>query len=274
LEAGSNREGLPEFRKPPVFEVAAGVFFPRLKGFLLPHFGEFWSRIRPEFPIVEHAGPLASGAVLRSPAELIEPTGTILPRVWLINNSGDGLIQLQRDAFFYNWRRQSESNDYPRYPMVIAKFWDYFSKFNEFLVDFGIPKPEIGELELTYVNHIPKSDLWSDYSDISKVFRDFDWQLSPQRFLPVPFAHSQTFNFSIPDRPAILTATIQSAIRQSDQVSIIRLNMSVRHQIGSDNATGTDSVRQAFEVAHEWIVQGFADLTSHFAQERVWERLR
>ena len=41
---------LPEFVNPPVNETVLSIQFAPLTGFLIPHFGLYWSRIRSEYP--------------------------------------------------------------------------------------------------------------------------------------------------------------------------------------------------------------------------------
>jgi uncharacterized protein (TIGR04255 family) len=272
LETGSNRGDLPDFEQPPVAEVAAGLFFPRIQQFLVPHFGQFWDRVRSDFPHVEHAAPLASQSSIQRPAELMDPTGTILPRVWLISRTGQALLQLQPDTFFYNWRRQNENDEYPHYGLVLRQFWKYYTAFLEFLGEFNIESSSPSELELTYVNHITKDDLWNSYSDISNIFKDLNWKDPTGRFLPEPFAHSHVLNFRIPAHPAVLRLTIQSAVRLDSQVQIIRLDMSVRYNLATSPESDRHQIEEAFEVAHQWIVRGFADITAENAQKNKWRR--
>jgi hypothetical protein len=46
-----------------------------------------------------------------------------LPRSWFRSADGHGLIQLQRDRFVYNWKRETpEDGPYPSYDVVVVEF--------------------------------------------------------------------------------------------------------------------------------------------------------
>jgi uncharacterized protein (TIGR04255 family) len=269
LPAKTRRE-LPDYSNPPVVEVVAGLFFPALKELRIPHFGVFWEKVRTDFPTVDHAAPLTPRVTPDMAFSLVDDFGSVLPRIWLISSSGNGLLQLQRDAFFFNWRKQAATDAYPHFESVFSEFSRYYTLFCTFLQESNIAQPNPSEIELSYVNHVPQNQLWKDYSDIGNVLRDFTWRSDNHTFLPVPVSHSHTLQFSIPNTPAHLRATIQSAARQPDQNRIIRIDLSVRHPVDKDKHT----LDAAFATAHEWIVRGFTDLTSDQAQNKVWGRLQ
>ncbi|MFQ5734475.1 MAG: hypothetical protein ACE5KM_21275, partial [Planctomycetaceae bacterium] len=46
-----------------------------------------------------------------------------LPRVFFEDESGNWLIQIQRDRFLHNWRVSTDESEYPRYPEVSRRFF-------------------------------------------------------------------------------------------------------------------------------------------------------
>ena len=127
----SRTVSLPSYRRPPVIEVVCGLRFAPLKKLKIPHIGQFWERVRTKFPNCEHAIPLDVGLGSLDPA-----TGLPVPRVWLINKSDDRLIQLQRDAFLYNWRKSRRTKKYPRYRNIIKEFKKSLGIFEVYLEGF------------------------------------------------------------------------------------------------------------------------------------------
>src|SRR4051812_4830260 len=100
--AGAPR--LPSFRTPPVAEVVAGAIFDvSIPGFLIPHVGLFWQRIKNEFPETQHFMPLIPPT--GEPKWVDSSLGVPLPRVWFLSKTKQNIIQLQGDCFFYNWRK-------------------------------------------------------------------------------------------------------------------------------------------------------------------------
>jgi hypothetical protein len=83
---------LPSYRNPPVNEVVCGMRFDIPDKLRIPHIGLLWNKFRADYPIIQHAPPIASakGELLIYPV-----TGLPLQRVWFINESDDQLAQFQ-----------------------------------------------------------------------------------------------------------------------------------------------------------------------------------
>jgi len=191
-----------------------------------------------------------------------------LPRVWLVAEGQDKLLQLQDDRFFFNWRRMQEYEAYPRYSTIIEAFKTNLGIFQEFLKEerLGTVKPQ--KCELTYINHIPKGEGWESLSDINKVLRDFSWD-SNERFLPVPLSLGGQVIFPLPSDKGRLNVTLQHGERKFDKFPILILQISAQ---GLRGDKCMDAVWEWFSVAHEWIVRGFADLTGAAIQKDIWYR--
>lgn len=113
---------LPSFNRPPVVEVAVGIQFEAVERLRNPHLGLLWDRYRKEFPKLEerHARPPVSESFEAAPAGQRQVRLQMLDRpdvslVWFVSEEGNELIQVQRDRFVFNWRRQPGDVEYPRY---------------------------------------------------------------------------------------------------------------------------------------------------------------
>lgn len=94
---------LPDYANPPVIEVVGGVGFAPIEGFKAVHLGLLWERFRDQFPRVEEHPPIAMPLeVLQIPnpqgPELQFLDTPPLPRIWFLDESGNGIVQVQRDA--------------------------------------------------------------------------------------------------------------------------------------------------------------------------------
>lgn len=251
---------LLDYENPPLSEVVCGVRFKTLESFLVPHYGNFWDKVKNEFPLCEHAQPLYSDT---SKLPNIE---TSAPRVWLINKPGDMLIQLQNDRFLFNWRKTENNPEYPRFSKIFSAFSDYFELFTSFIEKEDIGTIEPLEYELSYINIINQGEGWDNPQDIGHIMKDISWEID-RDFLPPPIAvHWQTF-FYLPDKQGRLDVSLKQAQRKSDLKPVFRLELSTK---GIDPTKELSDLSNWFELAHKWIVSGFSDLTTNEIQNKLW----
>ena len=258
---------LPDYENPPVQEVACGIKFKRLKGFKVSHMGVFWQKIRDQFPKCEHANPLGFP---QKPQVASDDFIFPLPRLWFINKLGNGLVQLQNDMFYYNWRRMQTEESYPRYISVIKEFKNNLQIFEKFLVQEELGALDLENLELTYINHIPKGDGWTSVAEIGEVLQDLKWKPKKDRFLPKPKQLKWETTFHMPEGQGRLHVKLDTGHRKVDMLPLYILNISAR---GQRVDKGKEQMWNWFDLAHEWIVRGFADLTTEKIQKNVWRRL-
>jgi len=253
---------LPSYKKPPVDEVVCGIRFEPLPELKVPHVGLLWERFRDRYPITQHAAPIGTEGSL--PVDQF--TGLPLPRVWFISKTDNELVQFQFNRFYYNWRRRGD--DYPRYSSIIVKFEEAKRQLDEFVKDLQLGVLKTGECELTYINHIPRGQGWETIDDLSKVIPDFTWQ-TDHDFLPAPANIAWQARFPLPDGQGWLSAKLNEARRKVDNTPLLLLELSAR-SLGEK--TTEEIQRKWFDLAHEWIVRGFADLTTKKMQETIWKR--
>jgi uncharacterized protein (TIGR04255 family) len=253
---------LPSYRNPPVNEVVSGMRFAIPDKIRIPHIGILWDKFRKDYPVIQHAPPIATtkGQLL-----IDSKTGLPLQRVWFINKTDDQLIQFQFDRFYFNWRRRQKK--YPRYPYVIENFRKVLDTIKDFFIEFELGELKPIECELTYINHIPKGEGWDTFDDLPRIFSDFVWTQKMDRFLPNPESVQWQAAFPLPDKKGKLSINLKQATRTEDKVQIFVFELIARG-IGE---TKIDNIQEWFDVAREWIVRGFTDLTTPEMQ-RVWGR--
>jgi len=267
---------LPDYENPPLIEVVCGVLFRPIKNLLAPHIGLLWQKFRPIYSTCREATPL--GPVVEQfegeesrPVELAFGEVPPLPRVWFVHENDQGVIQVQRDRFLHNWRKVGPDDEYPRYHRVIGMFREHLETFDAFLrqMDFGEINPR--QYEMTYVNLIPVEDGWESLAEIGGVMPDLSWRPIPDRFLPTFESCRWHADFLLPDRAGRLHVALHTGRRKEDGRPVLRLELTARG-IGAD--TGRVAMWDWFDLAHEWIVRGFTDLTGDGIQRQVWKRTR
>jgi uncharacterized protein (TIGR04255 family) len=253
---------LPSYKQPPVDEVVCGFRFEPLPQLKVPHIGLLWEKFRHEYPVVQHSIPIVTDASL--PVD--ETTGFPLPRIWFISKADNELVQFQVDRFYYNWRQRGD--DYPRYPSIIKKFEKAKSQLDAFTNDLELGTITPLECELTYINHIPIGQGWERIDDLPKVIRDFTWQKGKHDFLPDPVNVGWQVRFELPDGKGWLNVKLNQG-KKADGVRGLVLELAAK---GLGEERTTKAMRDWFDLAHEWIVRGFSDLTAKKIQENIWKR--
>ena len=81
--------------------------------------------------------------------------------------------------------------------------------------------------------------------------------------------HSIRAAFKLPNGQGQLTARATTAKRVVDQADVVRFELSVKELVSDPDKT---AMWQWFDLAHEWIVRGFADLTDENTQRISWGR--
>jgi len=263
---------LPSYKKPPVVETVCGVLFQELRDLHGVHLGLFWQRLKKQYcknrelpplvPVIEQFGD-------QQPVRLQLTDVPPLPRTWILTESEDAIIQLQRDRFIHNWKKVSPKDEYPRYTRVIRDFREHFSAFRNF-----VEEQELGSLvplqyEMTYVNHIPQGDGWTSINDIGNIFPDFARNVSSKRFLPEPDQLNWRTSFCLPDQQGRLHIVIRHIRRAADSQPILLFELTAR---GFPKDSSSEAMWHWFDLAHVWIVKGFTDLTDADIRKRLWRQ--
>ncbi len=267
----------PSFENPPVTEVVIAARFRRADAYSLFTLGELAQRLaeagfssieeRPGYEApVESFGsvPEQSGVSL----ELL--TGPPPIRYWFSNEGGDELLQIQSNWFAANWRKVAPEGEYGRW----ESRWDAFQRW--VTVFAGVVSHgdlDFDQVEVTYINHIEPTAIWSHHGDAASVFTPL--ALANEGFLEEPEQFSANLKYLIRtsndenESLGRLHVSIDPGFLRPAGAPIFVMNLTAR---GAPLGSGLEGVRAFAEIAHEWIVRGFADLTST-AMHTVWNRL-
>jgi uncharacterized protein (TIGR04255 family) len=270
----STEPALPEYAKPPVVEVVFAVSIAPMALSMvdLARFG--WEHLH-DLPKRTEQPPMAVSPETLEGIPNLGPSLAILVgpppvRLWFQSEDDTRLVQLQRDWMAYNWQGASTSSPYPRYGAVESSFLNAWDALGDFVQALGQPIPSVTQCELSYINHVLPGTTWERHGQLANVLRIFG---RTDAFLPDPEDAQINVRYRIPhDGHDIGRLYVQAApaFRQEDRTPLIQLNLTAR---GQPLAPGRDGLVAFFRLAHEWIVNGFAAVTTDQAQNDLWERV-
>jgi uncharacterized protein (TIGR04255 family) len=251
---------IPSYKEPPVTEVAVGVTLPALP-LETRHVGQFWTEIREEYPITEDAAPIPSGAFTQ-PIELTFLQMPPLRRVFMKTRDQEYILQLQERRFLTNWRKHPAEAPYPRYAAVLGRFLQSWEKYAAFLKRNELAVPEPTGYELTYVNELEDPNS----AGINAFVKPLDWPvLRPEFLTRAPQMTNISWSFVLPDSKGTMNVSVNRTERPGGAAAALLVLSCV------GPSSGEYSLRDWFDTAHEWIVFGFTDLTTHEAHQ-FWKR--
>jgi uncharacterized protein (TIGR04255 family) len=261
-----SQESLVDFDKPPINEVVCGVGFRHLDRFITPYVGLWWSEIQKDFPTARKADPIFGFAE--------KGTMPLFERATFVSKDETQMIQLQPTRFYYNWIKSQGEQPYPRYSRVYKRFFEWHSKFTNFLSTNDIGLINLLEYNLTYVNLIPQGQGWNNLKDIHRVLPDISWEKSRKRkYISEPADFNFRYVFPISEQPGRVTVTVQRGTRKTDQVPVLRFELAAQATVADGLPEHTErSMAQWFGAAREAIVLGFLDLTDEKVQIKYWGR--
>lgn len=269
---------LPKFGRPPVAEVALSVMIEPLGELKAAHVGLLWSEMRTRFPKSSDQPPLDSVEEQETeqrrafgPAIQFEPVATPRWRTWFLNDDETELLQFQHDRIARNWRRLDTTGPYPRYDSIRTPFQDDLALVQRFLESNKIGELKPKQCEVTYVNHIPAGSGWQSHHEVGAVLRN--WSHQGGSFLPEIEDAKLAWRYQIRHGKGFigrLHVSFQPAYRSSNgsEIPLFVLTLTAR---GKPLGIGLEGALKFLDTGHEWIVRGFADLTTA-NMHQVWQR--
>jgi uncharacterized protein (TIGR04255 family) len=276
---------LPSFADPPVREVAASVQFDPLAKLTIPMIGLLWQRFRSDYPTVEQQPPLPPAVerlgVRQSMAGFsVQSIGVVAPRLWFVNSSGDELVQVQNDRFIRNWRHvlgKTGQNPYPRYiEHVRPRFLAEYGRFLQFLIDENLGTPDVNQCELTYVNQIFPTSIWSSHAELAAVFRGWAREYANVSEYPVETIHltvshvMQTRSGEFVGRlhVGLNSAYLPPTPEEPTEKPVFLLTLTAR---GRPLGVGEAGIVEFMDLAHRAIVTSFDKMTTPEAHA-IWRK--
>jgi uncharacterized protein (TIGR04255 family) len=176
------------------------------------------------------------------------------------------LIQVQRDAFWLNWRRIS-NGEYPHYETVEEDFWKELNVFQSFVRSIGGNLDIVSLCDLTYVNIIGVGANDSgtvEFARVLPMLAAFNETASADRKL-IGFNSTTAYRLS---ENLIIEAAARLGKRVGTDEQALIFELRAR---GAPNGYSFEGTKQWFNAAHEGTYRLFLDLTSEQIQHEVWK---
>ena len=257
----------PNFRRPPVAEVALSVQFDPLPGLRVVDFGRIWDEFADEYPLVEEhpaIAPLTVGQAI-PPFQIKLADTAEKPRLWFLNENQTRLVQFQQDRLSVNWRRLSDE-PYPRYddtirPMLVDA-WARVERAAETLTGIALT-PNM--CEALYLNPIESGEVWQRHGELGRVLAPWSGSASDD-FLPEPTQARLEIEYPLPQGDGILLVNLTPVRRIDDDRAVLMLQLIGR---GQPKGPGFEGALEFLDLAHDWIVRGFKSITTP-EMHRAW----
>jgi len=265
---------LPKFDAPPVLETVIGVQFVPLPNFTgamagwfwksyLSKFGGEWTKTNDVIPLQDQFEQFGPGTGWIPPG--IHLATTEATRTQLVRSDEERMVQIQFSRFILNWKRGK--NQYPSYDNLLSEFLELFEQFCLFARDAGYGPLGLNQWEMTYVNYLERGELWNNFDDLRKIFKDI---LIPKSVFPVEFADSINANwrYLLSDNAGRLHVTLNHIKTAPENKEVLRLQFVAR---GPLTQPDMKSLSNSLNLGHEAIVRTFAAITTSDAQ-KFWKR--
>jgi uncharacterized protein (TIGR04255 family) len=272
----------PDFAKPPVTEVALGMQFgalPKLRSLMI---SRMWDELFKErFPEIEEHPPIQRAVekfgVVKSPAPALRLVGfdtPPVPRFWFVNGAGAAgtdLVQVQQDRFVRNWRKMDDAVTYPRYERIREWFQRDATAFLRFLQTHQLGDVVPDQCDVTYVNHVKPGTVWKEHGELGRVVLPWSGQHSDD-FLPPEEDVTLQSRYIIPGEKGEpigrLTVAVQPAYMTDTEEPVLQMTLIARGRPMGDGLAG---VLKFLDLGREWVVRGFASITTR-QMHQIWER--
>jgi uncharacterized protein (TIGR04255 family) len=254
-----------KFENPPISEVVIGIYFDReIPPLRSEHVGLFWGQVRQDFPNIQQQTPVAAPA-LQPFQQIFISSDSWMPRFWLEASDDSTLMQIQKNAFLFNWRKKE--TDYPHFDALKAAFDKNKKRFFKFLSDeLSEAEPKAQLAELNYVNVIDSCEYWKGPQDTANVIPRFRLPIPEGSEMEPSDFHQATSQQLAAD--LTLNTTVRSGrstLAPANPVLIIEYR-----------ATGllpdTEVLDSWFGRAHDAIGHCFTEMTSQNIQKTHWKR--
>lgn len=255
-----------KFENPPVNELVIALFHLPIVEMKAQHIGIYWNRIRDRYPLCEQqpiiVSPSDTQPFPEAPGEIFP-----LPRFWFYSDTRPTLVQVQRNAFIFNWRREV-ANEYPHYETVVKDFWQELEGYKAFIQELG-GLEVIQRCELTYFNVIPPNEVFANPGQFMNVLPPIaslsDIQTDDRQMAGL----NATVTYRV--NPTLLIDLAIKLGRRADTKELVAILELKAHGAPSD--LSLEGARSWYDLAHEAVYKMFLDATSKKVQEQIWKPL-
>jgi len=240
---------------PPVVETSLGIQFSDLSGWSLLHHGLFYSAISERFPIYKAREPfpvlIETFPISQKVGVIKFSSGVADCRAEYASEDESMLVSIQKNRFSFHWNR-SPDGGYPRYETNSEVCKSEYNAFVEFCQreNLGAVKPVL--CEAMYLNRISPRPNETLSEMCERIFT-----LSLGEF------EATTVNrtYILDENRGRLYAEINTSVVDQGDVTF-KITSRVRHLSGE--------VMDTMDIAHNWLIEKFCELTTETARKERW----
>ena len=252
-----------KFENAPINELVIATYFnPPLLNFRSEHVGLLWGHYREEFPI-SHQQPAVGGIDILGPT-----SGEILPmpRFWFVSEDDINLIQVQKNALMFNWRRRDD--EYPHFNKDLKPRFDYYyAQFADFMKDELGADLQIDLCELTYINTFHPCEYWNGPDDTANIIPSFR-----RVSTGIDGAQDASFNcvytYLVNDDVNLRVSIRNGHVTENPSVPALIFEIRASARLGQVRKSVADAW---FDRAHEAIINCFVGMTNPDIQHKYWK---
>jgi uncharacterized protein (TIGR04255 family) len=270
MESSDTTDKRIKFENPPINELVIALYHLPIVEMKSQHIGLYWNRIRDRYPQCEQQSIILVSSPNTQPLQEVPGEIFPMPRFWFSSEAHPTLIQIQRNAFIFNWRRLA-TNEYPHYETVITDFARELEDYKTFLQEeFGRGLDVIRSCELTYINIISPSEFFANPAQLPNVLPPIaglsDLQTDDRQFIGINATTTYRVNPTLR-----IDLTIKLGRRTDDTQEIVAILELKAHGVPID--LSLEGARSWYDSAHEATYKMFLDATAKQVQERIWKPL-
>ncbi len=253
-----------KFENPPINELVIALFHLPIVEMKAQHVGLYWNRIRDRYPLCEQQPIIVNPSDTQPFSEV---PGEIFPllRFWFYSDTHPMLIQVQRNAFIFNWRQRG-TNEYPHYDTVVKDFWEELEDYKAFIQELG-SLDVIQRCELTYINVIPPNEVFANPAQLMNVLPPiaslYDLQTDDRQMTGL----NATVTYRV--NPTLLIDLVIKLGRRLDTKELVAIVELKAHGAPSD--LSLEGARSWYHLAHDATYKMFLDATAKQVQELIWK---
>lgn len=266
---------LPDFDRPPLIETVMAVHFSPVPALDSVAVLDFWrTHLLDAYPSAEererHVPTIES---FDRPAPRVPRLefrrGPHSPLYWLHGSTGEVLLQVQNDWLAFNWRKPGKDADYRHYEYGEERFRRAYEQLSTHVNSISGEALDPAQIEISYINEIRAADGgWSTHDELHRVFVRAGE--AADGHLPRAEAQAMMLQFIAQDddgKPfGRLHVAAEAGFAHDTGEPLFALTLTFKAK-----PLGTDlpGVLRALDYGHDWIVGGFAELTTP-AMHEIW----
>ena len=260
----------------PLVEVSMSVGFEEVHGLLRDQLDQLWeTKFKDRLPREDQKAPYSP--IVEQPSGETHSLPSASPltnmRRWFMDEGGNHMVQVQRNWFARNWRTiglgvvNDDPPGYPGYAGLREQFDDDLRRLTDYLSESDLGRVRVAQGEISYIHHIPASEVWEGPQDLGNVLRTFRDRTGD--YLPDLEAMRIITQFVMEGEDGQMLGRLYGRVEtalsaQGDPLLVVTLF--ARAALDPESL---DGVSRFLDLGHEWITNAFPDFLTTEAMDAM-----